>query len=45
MKLSTYTGFAHQADQIGINAASKLAERLGVAIKVIACFVKLYTGK
>ena len=42
MKLSTYNGFAYQADTIGIESAMALAYAMGVSAKVVACFVRLY---
>lgn len=45
MKANSYNWFAKQADDNGIDVAIELAKAMGMAVKVIACFVKLYTGK
>lgn len=45
MKANSYNWFANQADENGLDAAIELAKIMGMAVKMIACFVRLYTGK
>ena len=45
MKAVNYNWFANKADEIGVDDTVSLAVAMGRAIKVAACFAKLYSGK
>ena len=45
MKAVNYNWFASRADQIGVEATIELAKTLGMAVKVVTMFARLYTGK
>jgi hypothetical protein len=45
MKAVNYNWFANKADEIGVEDTVSLAVAMGMAIKVAACFAKLYSGR
>lgn len=45
MKAVNYNWFANKADEIGVDDTVSLAVAMGRAIKVAACFAKLYSGE